>query len=372
MTQTLWDKGLENYNFILNKKIWELYVRSTDKFLLCQDGRIWMPHRRLTMKQIKYHLRGTYNVAVFASERSTKFICFDIDYNDKAVVLRLIDVLVELGFDRSKIYPSISGGKGYHVEIFFDEYVANAAAEKLYRAVIERGGFDERKVEFRPTSTQAVRLPLSRHYKTGVMGWYCNVDTLEPIETTMYVFEIERVPRDLVTQIAGGVKVSRRKAARASAVAPDCEPDRSKMPVITAKNTRHQLMTDIATWMRMQGYGADQIYAELMAWVAEQDQSLITSTAEEVEEDARLIAAWAENKIKPKPGGGMRDVRFTADDLNYILNGRTKTERRILFRGVLAEKVFGSNRASQRLIASSLGVSRQTVAASLRGLEERG
>ena len=141
--------GLEmpTVSYNVASKIWALYVNNVSHMKLCRDGVIWEPKQesgepqRLNMKKIHNHLRGVYNVAVFCSQKSSKFICFDVDINDGGVVRKLIDVLVDLGFDRERIYISISGGKGYHVEIFFDKVVANESIanykSELYKTKIK-------------------------------------------------------------------------------------------------------------------------------------------------------------------------------------------------------------------------------------------
>lgn len=376
----------DSYNYRLAGRMWKLYVNNFSRYLVCYCGETWMPKDkdekpiRLSISKLHGHLNGRYNIAVYASEKSARFICFDVDTMDKDLVLRLIDTLVGFGFERSEIHPSISGGKGYHVEIFIDLPEANATLYKLYRAVIEIGGFDRRKVEFRPTSKQAIRLPLSRHYKTGNMAWYCNVDTLDPIETTNYIFEIRPMERARFEEIVRGIKLEKHAVRNApyEVEGPSAIFNYGKhpAPVITQPGTRHELMVKYARWLRGCGCSGAEIYKILIDWVADQDRGLITSTDEEIEKDAALIAEWAGRLVIEKESGdrivdfGKGVFRF--EDLNYILNGRNKNERRILFRSVLSQKVFGKDQASQRLIGESLGIAEMTAKHRIEDLVERG
>ena len=372
------------YNYRLAGRMWQLYVNNPNKYLVCRDGEIYQPKVKangrpqcLTMKKIQGHIGCYFNVAVFASEKSAKFICFDVDVMDKELVLRLIDILVGFGFRRDYIYPSISGGKGYHVEIFFDKPVANEGLAKLYRAVIEEGDFDRSKVEFRPTPTQGIRLPLSEHYKTGVRGWYCNAETLAPIETTDYLFEIKQMTRERFDRLIKKIKL-RPNGIRKSGYRIDGPKyvGEYTVPVLREPHTRHNTMVSYARTLRWIGCNMTEIYNRLMDWVDEQDRTYINSTDEEIEEDAQLIAQWAMT-VKGAPTKQYVERHYGkatlgAADLNYILNGRTKNGRRILFRSVLSQKIFGQDHTAQDIIGHAIEVTEQTAKARIKELVQRG
>lgn len=367
--------GYDGYNhqYRLAGRLWKLYVNNSAKYVVCRDGVIYQPKEKddqrpqyLTMKKIQGHLAGFFNIGVFASNISAKFICFDIDVDDKELVMRVIDRLVDLGFSRKYIYPSISGGKGYHVEIFVDEPVRNETLYKLYRAVVEGGGFDKHVVEFRPQKGLSVRMPLSEHYKTGQVGWYCDAETLEPIESQDYLFEIKQMRRESFCDIVKRIKLKSNGVNKSSYKVRDpdhiiLEEKEYHIPMVTEPHTRHALMTKYAVWLRGCGFDQGEIYKRLMEWVDIQQRDLMESSDEEIEEDARLIAEWAGGKqIRNKGTTMIREygrVEFDAEDLNYILNGKTKSDRRILFRSVLSQKLFGKDHAAQRVIADSLGMS---------------
>ncbi|MFO7815666.1 MAG: hypothetical protein R6V14_08065 [Halanaerobiales bacterium] len=123
---------------------------------------------------LKAHLRKKYTIGVFANPRYdiTKFICFDVDVENnelaKKVVTKIIKTLNDLGITNEYIYVSWSGNRGYHVEIFFVRWIKNYIAEKLFNIVIYNAGLmdiDYGKVEFLPTSTRGVKLPLGVNFK---------------------------------------------------------------------------------------------------------------------------------------------------------------------------------------------------------------
>lgn len=377
-----------NLQYRLAERLWKLYVNNAAKYVVCRNGVIYQPKekengrpRYLTMKKIQGHLGGFFNIGVFASNVSAKFICFDIDVDDKALVETVISRLVELGFSRKYIYPSISGGKGYHVEIFVDQPVRNETLYKLYRAVVEGAELDKHIVEFRPQKGLAVRMPLSDHYKTGKTGWYCDSKTLEPIESVEYLFEIKQMPRDKFCEIVAGIKLKSNGIRKNSYQVEDpahliLEDRVFHIPMVTEPHTRHELMTKYAVWLRGCGFDQGEIYKRLMDWVELQQRDLMESSDEEIEEDARLIAEWVGGKdIRSKDATLIREyghVEFDAADLNYVLNGKTKSDRRILFRSVMSQKLFGRDHASQRVIADSLCMSKDNVSKRMGVLETLG
>ena len=102
-------------------------------------------------------------------------------------------LLRSLGLPRDKAYVSFSGRKGYHVEVFFDRIVDLGSLFNLYCHVIKGGALNPEKVEFRPTPTMAIKLPLSVHGKTGNVCWFVDQATLKPIEDAAYIAGIEPV-----------------------------------------------------------------------------------------------------------------------------------------------------------------------------------
>ena len=92
----------------------------------------------VTYKENKYtlkdsiileHLRQKRTIGVFSGSIITSFICFDVDINDenycKWAVYKIVDTLQNLGISGKYIHISLSGSKGYHVEVFFDQPVYN-------------------------------------------------------------------------------------------------------------------------------------------------------------------------------------------------------------------------------------------------------
>lgn len=134
----------------------------------------------LTDAAIKQHLEGTRTLGLkLGSQGLTKFLVFDIDMKEKAPGVA-IDIarhlVVHYGIDKEEVHISFSGGKGYHITLFFDEVVQDTTLMKLYNEVLLALGLDKGLVEFRPTSKQGVKLPLGIHRKTNNYMSFCSYD----------------------------------------------------------------------------------------------------------------------------------------------------------------------------------------------------
>lgn len=132
---------------------------------------------KLTRGVLLNHLEQKYAICVYAGKWGSKFMCFDVDDGNRETVFRIISELERLGVPRSMIYVSHSGGKGYHVELFCRDIIPTEQWYWLYLSVIRTGNLDPDKVEFRPTHTQSIKLPLSCHAKSGKVCWYVDRDT---------------------------------------------------------------------------------------------------------------------------------------------------------------------------------------------------
>lgn len=189
----------------------ELYITYRKRYVLCtKEGCIITPKMKdgtystLTDGVLKNHLQQYYAVAILAGKYSSRFLCFDVDDGQPDTVHMVIDALVEMGFSRKLIYVSFSGGKGYHVELFFDRLVRTNKLKDIYARVIEMTGCNPRKLEFRSTHGSAIKQPLSVHPRTGKVCWFVEQDTLRPIERHDYLFEIKQIPAIVLDRIRSG------------------------------------------------------------------------------------------------------------------------------------------------------------------------
>lgn len=205
--------------YAVSKKLMSLYAHQTDKYLMqyrkcyytMKAGDEW----RTAMKQLKIendtaytidgqqikviqpldkyaisnHLRGFNTIGVFAPQNdTTKFITFDIDSNNielsKETTKRLMHVLTtQFHIATNDLHISFSGMKGYHVEIFLNEFIKIDEALNFYYSAMQYMPTTALcKIEFRPTSSMGIKIPLGIHTVTKRRCSFVNKQSFEPLK----------------------------------------------------------------------------------------------------------------------------------------------------------------------------------------------
>lgn len=202
------------------KKMGQLYVTYRKKFIEQyidkESNEIKWTENKFVLNDsmILKHITQQKTIGIFSGSIITSFMCFDVDVKDqekaKWVVYKIVDALQDFGISGEYIHISISGSKGYHVEIFFDEPVYLSDIEKLYHMILEATDLlkiDYGEVELRPCKTKTgktlgVKLPLGINLKTNNTCWFCDYGKgLYPIKKYEYVLHIEQIPKQTLLDI---------------------------------------------------------------------------------------------------------------------------------------------------------------------------
>lgn len=375
--------------FQLVDKLADLYVLDWSKYRISNDRGMFVPKHvdgssvRLTKKTLSGHLAGHYAISVFSWEKKTKFLSLDVDQDPERTVQSLVYILQYFGIPKKKIYVSDSGGKGFHVEVFFDgNGVWIDGLQRFYRAVLEEIGRDESEVEFRPTGTLSIKLPLGKHSETGRTCWFVDRDTLKPIEDMDYIFKIEKMASEDMESIiertpeVDDTRIRRmvwgkRKLQPARRVAPQI------LPEVTAPGQRHSMMIQVAMQYRKCGYNEMQIVEELMNWYDEQLPGIMTTPREVAKKDAVEIAGWVCRRVSAWKSKFEEDmfetgkVRLSAEEMGSILMCKGGTARKLLLNTLLWEKRTGKNHVGQIQLSKALGVTPQMLRKILPKLQEQ-
>lgn len=367
----------------------DLYVSHRGKYIICPlKRRIFTPKYKnggyvyLHDSTLFGHIRQAFAVGVFATPSASKFLAFDIDYPDPEAVRKVVDGCVEFGIPREYVHLSTSGGKGYHAEVFFDSLVSTGVQRGFYNWVLDRMGLDPGKVEFRPTFTQAVKLPLSVHQKTGNMCWYVD-DALSPIESIGYVHSIRKYPSAEFENLcalrdSAHAPSPKRKPREAAPVNPKPHKQEwdgcGELPRLTRKGQRNAMMVDIArTLITKRGYSRTQCKKMLVDWYRKQDPDLIGSPRGEVLRDIDNIVKWA--KVRDVYPPVMKPEAIVGKDaLANALAPRTKACRLILYyltAGTLASST-GECWVTRERLAEAAGIAIPTVSECVGRLRKEG
>ena len=341
-----------------------------------------------TDKQVWEHLNGIMSLCVFAGPSNTSFLSVDVDERDPEVTQRVVATMVDLGFPEDRIYVSESGGKGYHVDVFFERSIYNWKAKQLYELIIFFGGFNRRKVELRPTSNQAIKLPLGVHQKTGQRCWFVDLRSMNPIEDCEYIcrtekigaWQIEKILKDgnkrrfniLLEQVNSEAKP---KATRTKRRLVDTgEPYR-----ITEPGTRHRVM--IAEALRLYRAGGDygSIHRGLEDWLSQQNPAMYKDPWEECRRDIDNITGWVMQKGRRRelgddPTHEYHDrTRIYETDARRIITAPTKAARLLaFFITVFCDRYGFCGLSSQKLCEKTGIKSNKTLATASKDLAELG
>ena len=339
-------------------------------------------------KVIQSHLEGRYALCVFSGDKATRFLSVDIDAGGKKAVRSVIDAFVELGIPRDRIYVSLSGGKGYHVDIFFCPWIYNDKAKNLYELMIWKTGLDTKKVELTPTPKDSIKIPLGVHAKKGKRCWFVDRDTMEPIESFDYLFEIEPVDYELINDVVREGNKKRWNELYAEMVCEGTGQDTTVCREIVfdddyynsmrliVPGTRHETMVRIARDLRTYGAVAPQIRKALTGFYFRQDPKMIGSSEREVMNDIEDIANWAEENIpikkyRPSPNEGIqRNIVLKLEDAEQIMRVATRSSRKIALLIYSFCRMFGASHMSYNYISETLGCSVATVKNSINDLLE--
>lgn len=382
--------------FDIADRLVDLYVTYRRRYVMMINGAIFVPKKKdsgplpLSNSTICKHLHRKLAVGVFAGEYSSKFICFDVDDGNKETVLKIIRLAEQFGVPSEYIYVSSSGGKGYHVEVFFDNLVYTEKLRIFYDWVILEGQLNPTKVEFRPTHTQAIKLPLSRHAKTGNICWFLDWrNDFQPHTYSEYLFEIQQMPADMFNALVDKCGIRKSISGGEESVYEGLtDPNRPKTremteqekalfdgshiyPDISKQGERHFLARSIAIYNRSSGMTQEESTKALEDWWRKQDKSITSTPDGEAIADIHSLVAWTFSEGFTVPRR-RKKLSITKDMMRVVLSQETKTERKLLFLIACFGCVYGRMNMSYERIASYIGCSAIAVKKMIPRLIEEG
>lgn len=194
---TLAQKLLDLY-FVPDSHYYEFPVNVAGKEWSCKKESITIGH-------IVAHLEGKISIAPpSCHNRQAKWVCIDIDSKDLNAIRKAKNALREKGLH---CYVSFSGGKGYHLDMFFDKPTPLQLAQRVSAEVtstLDNAGIKYDKISPRPTGKggDGMKLPLGIHPDTGNR---CNFldDNLQPVgDPISFLMKIEFINPNRSTTVS--------------------------------------------------------------------------------------------------------------------------------------------------------------------------
>ncbi|ACB84823.1 TOTE conflict system archaeo-eukaryotic primase domain-containing protein [Natranaerobius thermophilus] len=373
-------------------KIYDLYIYRTDKYLKQNPGKEFMTltkgkttKKPLLPFMIKAHLEQNYTIGTFAGKGKnnrtyTKFICFDVDLKEddnlaKWFTYKVAETLREMGIN--EYYISHSGGKGYHIEVFFEDLIPVKLAYKFYLLVLRFTDLysysDKGKIEFRPTEKEGVKLPLGlnqKYYQTGGYCGFCSeferLRMLDEQEEINYFLNIQKIKRKKISKIVkkyknyfeeSNKKIQENKKTgtieneieetgevleqyQELGIYNQTEDEIFSKAMDYYRNglkrtgTRHNVCLLLAKFLRYNGLEKGEAEQELKNWMKRQDEKTYRTPLEDSLKDIEKIVNWVyeNNKslVPPK-----KDLSISFDEINTIVTNCPQKNQKLLMYALL-------------------------------------
>jgi hypothetical protein len=391
----------ENSRKLIYAKINELYIQTRSKYLVqFPDRYVTFNKKRservvvLNDSMLKTHIDGELTYGIFNGGYFNKFITFDVDFNDPGharwATLKLIDVLIrEFNIKRQDIHVSVSGNKGYHVDLFFDKALPVREIRAFYDRVIAAvGELPNGQIEFRPSWTQGVKLPLGVHQKTGNRCWFCDNETLTPIKSFEYLLDVHPMDSSIITEADFGLTY--QQASEFEAVVAETNikvnvVDQSaalqkarrilEAGRLTESNTRHATTFTLACFYNSQGFEPEEAVEAIMDVLNATPREYFSkdSTPDHWLAEARRLVTYAYEKDM-KLGNADKPVRIYKSEILAVLQCGTFKQKQMLYAMLVTSKRYGqtfylTTKTAMAMIGTN---SRETVQNAIKTLVKKG
>lgn len=338
----------------------------------------------LTDTALKYHLNGGNTIGVCCAyidhQYVSKFLTFDIDSLDIQITNKVIAQLRKDGI--YNIAVSFSGGKGYHIDIFFDNCVPIKILNTYYQHILQSTGLDTLKnhnnyvVEMRPTEPKkdrkvgnGVKIPLGHNWasKDKTKDNYCYfVDYRNdylPIDTAFVpaMFQhIEKIDSNWFRLLCDGFQQQEYKnqAKQYTEIKSnhkplpqyqqgtdlDCTVDtlqRLEEQGLPCLHSRVKSLFKLARYYYWCGLEQQDCKDTLSAWMEQQDKAKYATPFADGQKDIENIVNYVyDNNLgiinTPK------NISVSYGDIKQILTAKTKAQKLLCFAMLIHSKRYAT------------------------------
>ncbi len=320
------------------------------------------------------HINGEKTVGIYTKYNSTTFLTFDVDEDDQEIVEKIFFTLNKLGIDDDQILACWSGSKGYHISIFFSNYISHQIAKKLFDIVIYEAGLNTKRgngadtVEARGCNAHGVKLPLGINLKNTIpysrahtfyeykknqgkiKGNYCylvnrnccEINTIEKLES------IQKIDIELVNEIVNDYETYEDYIPH---LVPDKSHDNISPTGINFEylteapiepGTRHNRLFEIACYNKSSNFTYEE-NLQMLTDFSSNPMHHFTTPYKENLNDIRMILNtiyYSKNAELYNYHMQKRAIYFTKYDILEILYVKNKRLRKFYFFVMLQAKLY--------------------------------
>lgn len=365
---------------VLNK-IYNLYVMDTKHYIQQNKYGIWKTINTVIDKEekpllnykFKMHINGYNTMGTFSGKVYSKFLCFDVDYADniemaKWMTYKVCNELRENGIN--DYYISFSGGKGYHIELFFEDLIDLDTAKKFYNYIIYSIDANKYKdkgdIEFRPSSRQAVKIPLGIQHKTGKFCGYCleenGLKVMTKKQSLKYLLTVKKINRQTILDILN-IDVEEIKSAKETIKTERVVGTHKDLKIynetmeeieqkvidliqngLKCKGSRHNSLLYIAMFYNGCGETQEQIEQDLIDWIEQQNKEMYTTKMEECKDDIHKIVEYVIKHNSCIRSNNI-DLTVSKNELDFIItNCKTVGEKKLAYAMLIHSKRFANKK----------------------------
>jgi hypothetical protein len=410
---------------LIAEKMFDLYIVKDYPFIKqSTDGKYsWMYNiGKLSDENYKIlvnHLHRKQTIGIMCHTH-TKFICFDVDFKADKLLSRwysqkLVNLLQAFNFAEKYINVSLSGSKGYHVEVFFDEVVSFKQIEYLYDLVLEELYYStdynslkvtndnnmtleqlKQKIELRPKSNIGVKLPLSIHQVTKNVCYYCDNISIDPIRDINHIFSIQKCPREYIEyaiEKGNEFRHDRESINRFNTeVKEKVKPAKSQRLYTSEEYTveyiedlidnglkiqgsRHNSLMKIARYYYHLGLASEDNEKELYNWMQWQNEKYYNSSEIEWRNDIKSILEYVYENARGITGI-VRDVTINKIEMIEILKHSARKKKLLFYALIIHSKRYSINNGefymTYEQIYESTGLADDTITKYIKELLDEG
>lgn len=363
--------------------------------------------------RVYHHINYETTLGVFAGKKDgieiSKFITFDVDVPDrelaKWVVYKIVHVLQNIGIDDEFIHISFSGNKGYHVDIFFDSPIELNLLNQFYIYVLAESDltkFDFGKVEFRPTYTQGVKIPLGLNFRnednfSNNTCYFCKYsEGLRPINDPLYITKIQKMDNILFRLILDKIFDIEDMDTNIKNISAYIETKEAHKPLksylqnideeitiesiedlietgLTRTGTRWNSLLKIAKYYKHMEVSRENCKEWITEWMNQQDKNCYTTKWKYVLKDIDNIIEYVYTH-ECTIVGGVKIVDITYAEIKEVLKAKSKNEKLVLYSMLIHSKRYAKKSGifyfPYSLMEQATSLTKKTLIKIVKQLEE--
>ncbi len=372
----------------LAEKVDDLYIRKTSQWLqqtkngeyITCTNKITEYNKRdwpLNISDIKQHLIGNKTLGIMFENDCSHMLGLDIDIKPTDGGIEALENLCSLvdglGLSNASL-ASFSGSKGYHLDVFFLNWIKNEMIEEFYELILSESGYKKNQIELRGGESKAgYKLPLGVHQKTDVP---CNIvnkhgeiishienaeyeeiyqvlNNLEPVSEKKFKLKIKSHDSIKEKQILNEGKNLSKEMTPLESTWDKAHTNKTILERIKQIETRGinkpgtRKMTAVSYAILLTHIGKNkmQIETRLKKWHESLNKNYYDTDKSQCFKDYESIAEDVINndyKVKSRKFVGKKPT-ITLQDMEIILTPEKNSRRKVLYALLAHGKVFGGD-----------------------------